>query len=88
VGAEVELNDFIFLFSIRIFSIAAIVCLFGVLPANYFGRDMLHKQIPSESLEVFTIANVIEGSRWYRNKVFLKEQVYFNMYAHKRHILT
>ncbi|KAF3320470.1 CSC1-like protein RXW8 isoform X1 [Carex littledalei] len=51
-------------FSIRIFSIAAIVCLFGVLPANYFGRDMLHKRIPFESLEVFTIANVIEGSRW------------------------
>ncbi|KAJ1697212.1 hypothetical protein LUZ63_005724 [Rhynchospora breviuscula] len=51
-------------FSIRIFSIATIVCLFGVLPANYFGRDMLHKQIQLESVEVFSIANVKEGSRW------------------------
>ena len=26
---------------------------------------MRHKQIPSESLEVFTIENVKEGSKWY-----------------------
>ncbi|KAK9097098.1 hypothetical protein Sjap_022595 [Stephania japonica] len=54
----------ILVFSIRIFSIAAVVCLLLVLPLNYFGQEMIHKQIPSESLDVFTIANVKEGSRW------------------------
>ncbi|KAK9166074.1 hypothetical protein Scep_001265 [Stephania cephalantha] len=54
----------ILVFSIRIFSIAAVICLLLVLPLNYFGQEMIHKQIPSESLDVFTIANVKEGSRW------------------------
>uniref|UniRef100_A0A5B7AAW7 Putative Lipases,hydrolases, acting on ester bonds isoform 1 n=1 Tax=Davidia involucrata TaxID=16924 RepID=A0A5B7AAW7_DAVIN len=54
----------IVVFSIRIFSIAAIVCFLLVLPVNYFGTEMQHKQIPSESLEVFTIGNVKEGSKW------------------------
>lgn len=51
-------------FSIRIFSIAAVVCLFLVLPLNYFGKEMKHKEIPAESLDVFTIGNVAEGSKW------------------------
>ncbi|XP_065881169.1 CSC1-like protein RXW8 [Euphorbia lathyris] len=51
-------------FSMRIFSIAAIICLLLVLPMNYYGKDMQHKKIPSESLDVFTIGNVKEGSRW------------------------
>ncbi|XP_057531633.1 CSC1-like protein RXW8 isoform X2 [Amaranthus tricolor] len=49
-------------FSIRIFSIAAIVCTAIVLPLNYYGQEMEHKLIPSESLEVFTTQNVKEGS--------------------------
>ncbi|XP_050225929.1 CSC1-like protein RXW8 isoform X2 [Mercurialis annua] len=52
------------IFSIRVFSIAAIICLLLVLPMNYYGKDMEHKWIPSESLHVFTIGNVKEGSRW------------------------
>ncbi|GAB2269569.1 hypothetical protein Dimus_004489 [Dionaea muscipula] len=51
-------------FCIRIFSIAAIVCMSLVLPLNYFGQEMEHKLISSESLEVFTTQNVKEGSRW------------------------
>ncbi|KAL2898493.1 CSC1-like protein RXW8 [Bienertia sinuspersici] len=51
-------------FSIRIFSIAAIVCTAIVLPLNYYGQEMQHKLIPSESLEVFTTQNVKQGSRW------------------------
>ncbi|GMH03211.1 hypothetical protein Nepgr_005050 [Nepenthes gracilis] len=51
-------------FSIRIFSIASIVCMCLVLPLNYFGKEMQHKVIPSESLEVFTTQNVKAGSRW------------------------
>ncbi|KAJ6847081.1 CSC1-like protein RXW8 isoform X1 [Iris pallida] len=51
-------------FSIRVFSIAAVVCLFGVLPANYYGQDMHHRKISSLSLDVFTIGNVDPGSRW------------------------
>ncbi|KAK2970266.1 hypothetical protein RJ640_018451 [Escallonia rubra] len=54
----------IIVFSIQIFSIAATICIFLVLPLNYFGQEMQHKNIPSESLEVFTIGNVKEGSRW------------------------
>lgn len=51
-------------YSIRVFSISAIVCCFIVLPVNYYGR-MSHQHIPSESLESFTILNVQEGSKWY-----------------------
>ncbi|ONK64886.1 uncharacterized protein A4U43_C07F31100 [Asparagus officinalis] len=51
-------------FSIRIFSIAAVVCVLGILPLNYYGQYMNHVEIPSESLDVFTIANVAEGSQW------------------------
>ncbi|KAK9214812.1 hypothetical protein WN944_006811 [Citrus x changshan-huyou] len=56
----------IIVFSIRIFSIAAIICILLVLPVNYYGNDIIHMEISSESLEVFTIANVEEGSKWYR----------------------
>ncbi|KAG8491936.1 hypothetical protein CXB51_015269 [Gossypium anomalum] len=51
-------------FSIRVFIIAAVICLFIVLPVNYYGQDMQHKEIHSESLEVFTIGNVKEDSKW------------------------
>ncbi|XP_078437206.1 hyperosmolality-gated Ca2+ permeable channel 2.1-like [Wolffia australiana] len=54
----------IVVFSIRIFTIAGTICMFGVLPLNYFGQEMRHRQIPSESLDVFTISNVMEGSKW------------------------
>ncbi|WOL16994.1 CSC1-like protein RXW8 [Canna indica] len=54
----------IFVFSIRVFSIAAIVCVFGVLPVNYYGQAMQHKYISAESLDVFTIANIQGGSSW------------------------
>ncbi|ESR45782.1 hypothetical protein CICLE_v10000536mg [Citrus x clementina] len=55
----------IIVFSIRIFSIAAIICILLVLPVNYYGNDIIHMEISSESLEVFTIANVEEGSKWF-----------------------
>ncbi|KAK7377014.1 hypothetical protein VNO80_02434 [Phaseolus coccineus] len=51
-------------FSIRMFSIAAVICITLVLPVNYFGTDRRHTIIPFESLEVFTIENVKEGSTW------------------------
>ncbi|GLT62968.1 hypothetical protein SLA2020_355680 [Shorea laevis] len=56
----------IIVFSIRIFSIAASICIFLVLPVNYYGQGqvMHHKQIHAESLLVFTIENVKEGSKW------------------------
>ncbi|XP_022131815.1 CSC1-like protein RXW8 isoform X2 [Momordica charantia] len=52
------------LYSIRVFSIAAIICIFLVLPVNYYGQEMTHKLIPSESLHVFSIENVKENSKW------------------------
>jgi calcium permeable stress-gated cation channel len=60
-------NLYVYLFifnSIRIFSLAALLGLFGVLPLNYFGQDIKHVQIPSESLDIFTIGNVAAESRW------------------------
>lgn len=54
----------IIVFSIRIFAIAASICMFLVLPINYYGQEMHHKKIHAESLDVFTIANVKEGSKW------------------------
>ncbi|CAM8939069.1 unnamed protein product [Rhodiola kirilowii] len=55
----------IIVFSIRIFAIAAVVGIFMVLPLNYYGQEMQHKEIPSESLGVFTISNVMGGSQWF-----------------------
>ncbi|GMJ02548.1 hypothetical protein like AT1G10090 [Hibiscus trionum] len=55
----------IVVFSIRIFIIAAMICVFLVLPVNYYGQEMEHKKIHAESLEVFTIGNVKEGSKWF-----------------------
>ncbi|KAL3734980.1 hypothetical protein ACJRO7_024182 [Eucalyptus globulus] len=54
----------ILVFSLRVFSIAAFVCMFLVLPLNYHGQQMHHKEIAFESLEVFSIGNVKEGSKW------------------------
>ncbi|XP_023002591.1 CSC1-like protein RXW8 isoform X1 [Cucurbita maxima] len=54
----------IIIFSIRVFSIAAITCLFLVLPVNYYGQETTHKLIPSESLDVFSIENIKENSKW------------------------
>jgi len=53
----------LFIFSIRIFSITSLVCVFGVLPVNYHGKEMTHNHIPTEPLNVFTIANIIEESQ-------------------------
>ncbi|KAL4271436.1 hypothetical protein GQ457_13G009320 [Hibiscus cannabinus] len=54
----------IVVFSFRIFIIAAMICIFLVLPINYYGQAMPHKEIHEESLVVFTIGNVKEGSKW------------------------
>ncbi|XP_031123788.1 CSC1-like protein RXW8 isoform X2 [Ipomoea triloba] len=51
-------------FSLRVFSIAAIMCIFVVLPLNYFGQEVEHTHFRAESLEHFTIDNVKEGSEW------------------------
>ncbi|CAN6450679.1 unnamed protein product [Victoria cruziana] len=57
----------ILVFSIRIFSIAAVICMFVLLPLNYHGQEMYHihiKNLPSTSLDMFTIGNVKTGFRW------------------------
>ncbi|XP_024312993.1 CSC1-like protein At1g10090 isoform X2 [Brachypodium distachyon] len=63
-GLDAVVFNRILVFSIRIFSLAAILCIFGILPLNYFGQDMHHVRIPSASLETFTIGNMQEKSRW------------------------
>lgn len=54
----------IIIFCIRVFSIAATICLFVVAPVNYYGQEMHHKSFHAESLDVFTIGNVKEESQW------------------------
>ncbi|KAK4800305.1 hypothetical protein SAY86_020792 [Trapa natans] len=56
----------IVVFSLRIFAVAAFVGIFLVLPVNYYGQEIHHhKHIPRESLEVFSIGNVKQGSKWF-----------------------
>ncbi|GAA0142749.1 hypothetical protein LIER_03577 [Lithospermum erythrorhizon] len=52
------------LFSLRIFSIAAIMCMFVVLPLNYYGQRREHEKVTTESLNIFSIQNIVEGSKW------------------------
>ncbi|CAI0464336.1 unnamed protein product [Linum tenue] len=61
-GLDAVVFQRILIFSIRIFSIAAVICMFLVLPVNYYGKEMAHKRLGAESLDVFTIGNVQEGS--------------------------
>lgn len=63
-GLDAVVFNRILVFSIRIFSLAAVLCVFGILPLNYFGQDIHHVRIPSESLDIFTIGNVEVKSRW------------------------
>lgn len=50
--------------SIRIFSVVAVVCISFVLPVNYYGQKMEHKEAHLESLSIFTIENLNQRSRW------------------------
>lgn len=79
-------NSFIFN-SIRIFSLAAILCVFGVLPLNYFGQDMHHVWIPSASLETFTIGNMQERSRWWVVKLILPGYSVVNFSCYIWHLI-
>ncbi|KAD4384755.1 hypothetical protein E3N88_24923 [Mikania micrantha] len=53
----------IVVFSIRIFAIATILCTFLVLPLNYFGQGIEGVE-DSTAMDLLTIGNVREGSRW------------------------
>ncbi|KAG6434712.1 hypothetical protein SASPL_106353 [Salvia splendens] len=52
-------------FSIKLCTVASIICLAFVLPLNYFGKERQHKHIREELLTVFTIGNVQRGSEWF-----------------------
>ncbi|XP_047306831.1 CSC1-like protein RXW8 [Impatiens glandulifera] len=51
-------------FCMKIFSVAAITCTCLVLPVNYYGKELEHRSIASDSLDSFTIGNIGEGSKW------------------------
>ncbi|KAG9145416.1 hypothetical protein Leryth_025216 [Lithospermum erythrorhizon] len=40
------------------------MCIFVVLPLNYFGQKRDHDAVTTESLSIFSIVNIKEGSRW------------------------
>ncbi|KAL8247973.1 hypothetical protein R6Q59_009189 [Mikania micrantha] len=48
-------------FCIRIFSVAAVLCIFIVLPVNLFGQA-IDQTTPDSQMDIFTIRNVQEGS--------------------------
>lgn len=55
----------IFVFSLRVFSVAGCIGIFILLPINYFGdqiREIDFYDLPNKSLSSFTISNVKDGS--------------------------
>ncbi|XP_017254026.1 CSC1-like protein RXW8 isoform X1 [Daucus carota subsp. sativus] len=54
----------IVLFCIKVFSVAAAICICIVLPLNYLGQPVHHKRIRTESLTAFTIINIKARSEW------------------------
>ncbi|KAM0882119.1 hypothetical protein ACQ4PT_032564 [Festuca glaucescens] len=63
-GLDAVVFNRMLVFSIRIFSLAALLCVSVILPLNYFGQNIRHLQIHSEQLDIFTIGNVEVRSRW------------------------
>ncbi|KAM0955216.1 hypothetical protein EV2_024383 [Malus domestica] len=58
----------IFIFSLRVFGFAGIVGVLVLLPINFLGdqlnRDLDISDLPSTSLDSFSISNVNAGSKW------------------------
>ncbi|WOL15441.1 CSC1-like protein HYP1 [Canna indica] len=57
----------IFIFSLRVFAVAAIIGLFILLPVNFLGnqlREIDFSDLPNKSLDFFSISNVQDGSNW------------------------
>ncbi|XP_008780953.1 CSC1-like protein HYP1 isoform X1 [Phoenix dactylifera] len=55
----------ILIFSLRVFSVAAVVGICILLPVNYLGdqlRDIDFSDLPNKSLDLFSISNVKDGS--------------------------
>ncbi|KAH7660744.1 Calcium-dependent channel 7TM region putative phosphate domain-containing protein [Dioscorea alata] len=55
----------IFIFSLRVFTVAGIIGVFVLVPVNYLGdqlSDIDFADIPSKSLDLFSISNVKDGS--------------------------
>lgn len=53
--------------SLRIFSVAGAIGIFVLLPINYLGgqlSDIDFADIPNQSLDLFSISNVQNGSKW------------------------
>ncbi|XP_042418266.1 CSC1-like protein HYP1 isoform X1 [Zingiber officinale] len=66
-GLDGVVFDRIFSFSLKVFSLAAIIGVFVLLPVNYLGdhlRDIDFSDLPNKSLDLFTISNVNDGSNW------------------------
>ncbi|XP_026386291.1 CSC1-like protein HYP1 [Papaver somniferum] len=56
----------IFTFSVKVFTVAAVIGIFILLPINYFGTQIHASDfadIPNKSLDLFSIANVNDGSK-------------------------
>ncbi|CAN6477407.1 unnamed protein product [Victoria cruziana] len=57
----------VFIFCLRIFSVAGVIGIFVLLPINYLGgqlSDIDFADIPNQSLDLFSISNVQNGSKW------------------------
>ncbi|XP_058081974.1 CSC1-like protein HYP1 isoform X4 [Magnolia sinica] len=57
----------IFIFSLRVFSVAGIIGICILLPVNYLGNelnDIDFSELPNKSVDLFSISNVKDGSKW------------------------
>uniref|UniRef100_A0A0D6QUI7 CSC1/OSCA1-like 7TM region domain-containing protein n=1 Tax=Araucaria cunninghamii TaxID=56994 RepID=A0A0D6QUI7_ARACU len=53
----------IFVVSLQIFSFASTICIFVLLPINYYGKQLDFANSPNHLLDLFTIANVENSSK-------------------------
>ncbi|KAK1306890.1 hypothetical protein QJS10_CPA10g02073 [Acorus calamus] len=53
----------IFIFSLRVFCVAGAIGVFVLLPVNFLGHELDFSTIPNESLDLFSISNIKNGSK-------------------------
>lgn len=69
LGVDAVVFMRIFVFSVKVFSVAGFIGIFILLPINYLGSQLEidisdFTNLPNQSIESFSIANVNNGSKW------------------------
>ncbi|KAM6550055.1 hypothetical protein CsatB_021731 [Cannabis sativa] len=66
LGLDAVVFTRIFVFSLKVFTFAAVVGIFVLLPVNYLGNQLEYdfSDLGNKSLDSFSISNVNDGSKW------------------------